>query len=145
MTKVVEITNINRFRTSEQVLTDTGRKVYSNPAVVLTMPRGTASSALLHIFEVYNPKSRNGRLLCSEIAEEYRQRGLRADVEALADYLKKNPAAADEKWLACQWKDASGYWFAAFYRWLGERGVYVGRYGLGWRGAWLFAGVPQES
>lgn len=140
------VRNINRSRTPEQVLIDTSRKVYSNPAVVATMPRGTKSTARLHIFDVDKSKYKNGALTCADLAEEYRQRGLRADVEALADYLKKNPAAADEKWLACQWIDEDGkYCYAAFGRWSGGRGVGVNRGGSGWLGDGSFAGVPQVA
>jgi hypothetical protein len=140
------VRGINRSRTPEEVLIDTGRKVYSNPAVVATMPRGTKSSARLHIFDVDKSKYKNGVLTCAGLAEEFKQRGLRADVEVLADYLKKNPAAADEKWLACQWVDADGnYCCAAFSRWGDERYVNVDRRDHDWDGDWSFAGVPQES
>lgn len=140
------VRGINRSRSNEQVLIDTGREVYSNPTVVATMPRGTTSSARLHIFNVDKSKYKNGVLTCADLAEEYRQRGLRADVEALADYLKKNPAVADEEWLACQWVDERGnYCYAAFARWYGGRLVYVYRRGGGWGGHWSFAGVPQDS
>ena len=140
------VRGINRSRPPEQVLTDTGRKVYSNPAVVARMPRGTKSSARLHIFEVDKSKYKSGVLTCADLAEEYRQRSLRADVEALAGYLKKNPAAADEKGLACQWVDKDGnYCCATFGRWRGERDVLVYRIDGDWDGVWSFAGVPQES
>ena len=145
--QIVELVlNIDRNRPPEQVLTDTGRKVYSNPTVVATMPRGTKSSARLHILDVDKSKYRDSVLTCADLAEEYRQRGLRADVEALADYLKKNPAAADEKWLACQWIDADGkYCYATFLHWNGGRLVDVDRGDDAWSGRWSFAGVPDES
>ena len=141
------VRNINRSRTPEQVLTDTGRKVYSDSAVVATMPRGMKSTARLHIFTVDKSEYENDVLTCADLAEEYKRRGLRADVEALADYLKKNPAAADEKWLACQWVDKDGkYCCAVFDRWSGERGVLVDRSGGDdWNDDWSFAGVPQGS
>ena len=140
------VRNIKRSRSAEQVLTDTGRKVYSNPAVVATMPRGTKSTARLHIFDVDKSKYKNGVLACADLADEYKQRGLRADVEALADYLKKNPAAADEKWLACQWTDENGnFCCATFGRWDVERDVDVDRDDDDWDDYWSFAGVPKES
>ncbi len=140
------VRTIDRSRSNEQVLIDTGRKIYSDSAVVATMPRGTKSSARLHIFNVDKSKYKDGVLSCNDLAEEYRQRGLRVDVEALADYCKKNPAAADEKGLACQWIDADGkYCFAAFYRWPDARRVYVSRGGLDWHDDWSFAGVPEVS
>lgn len=140
------VRGINRSRMPEQVLIDTGRKVYSDPAVVATMPRGKKSSARLHIFDVDKSKYKNNVLTCANLAEEYKQCGLRADVEALADYLKKNPAATDEKWLACQWIDADGnYCCATFSRWGDERVVGVNRVDVVWGGGWSFAGVPQDS
>lgn len=140
------VRNIDRSRSPEQVLTETGRKIYSDPAIVAAMPRGTKSRVRLHIFDIDKSKYRNGVLSSADVAEEYRQRGLRADVEALADYLKNNPAAADEKWLACQWVDADGnYCYATFCRWFDGRGVSVDRDGKVWLDYWSFAGVPQES
>ena len=145
-TVVHVVRGINRSRLPEQVLADTGRKVHSNPAVVATMPRGTKPTARLHIFDVDKSKYTNGVLTCADLAEEYRQRGLRADVEALADYLKKNPAAVDEKWLACQWGDKDGnYCYAASGRWFGGRFVHVYRLVHDWLDFWSFAGVPQGS
>lgn len=59
---------------------------------------------------------------------------------ALALYAKEHPDFADNKYIATQWKDKDGeFCCAAFFDWVGGRGVSVFRYSDEWFDDWLFA------
>lgn len=75
-----------------------------------------------------------------EVADEYKKRGLvPAHPLALAAVAEK-----DGRFLATQWH-SDGWCCAVFGRWGGGREASVNRFGLDWRGRWLFAGVPQVA
>jgi len=140
------VENIDRTRSPQQVIDETERKQYVDSDVVAAMPRGDGDTAKLTFFKPAKSAYKNGVLSCTALQREYEKRGLEPDAEALADYNKKNPEAADKEPNACQWIDAQGnFCGAAFGRWGGERRVDVDRGGGGWRDRWSFAGVPKES
>ena len=143
---VVHWIDVDRTRPPTQVIAETGRRQYVDADVVATMPRGTGDTAKLVFFKPAQSAYKNGLLMCAVLADEYKRRGLKPDAEALADYNKKNPEAADKEPNACQWVDADGkYCHATFLRWFDVRRVHVRRRDGAWDGDRLFASVPDES
>ena len=83
-----------------------------------------------------------------ELKMEYESRDfIPADPLSIAEYHQKNPTFADEyKHTATHWQDAQGKWcFVAFYRWDGERYVFVRRCDSGWGDDWWFPVVRKSS
>ncbi len=134
------VVSVNRTRTPQQVLDATGRRQYTDPKVVDSMPSGEGAGAEVVFFQV-------GRYISNaELEKEYELRGLRpCDPYTLAAINEADPALADTKPNGTHWQDASGNWcYVAFRHWHGvERRVEVDRHGSGWYGHWWFAGLRK--
>ncbi len=136
---IVRRVKVDRMQTPQAVLDATGRKQYTNRAVVEAMPRGVGDEVEVYIFKV-------GRYLSdADLEKEYDLRGLTpVDPYALAAVNQADPALADNYPNGTHWKNAENQWcFAAFRRWDVGRYVYVDRYVYGWLGRWCFAGVRK--
>ena len=135
---IIRRVRVNRNRTPEQVISATGRKQFTNKAVLTSMPHGEGEEVDVYFFQLNRWVSDN------ELAREFEQRGLMPDQFAQAQVNTKDPAFADKHPNASHWKDADGNWcYLAFCRWGGRRRVGVSRRDDGWRGDWWFAGVRK--
>lgn len=144
---VRRVENIGRAQTPKQAIKATGRKLYVVDDVVATMPGGEGEGADLIYFKP-RPQAfdANGWMSPANLEAEYEFNGLKSDPRAQAKDNQDNPAFADDKPNACQWKDKDGnYCCVAFRRWRDERVVHVGRDVVGWSGGWVFAGVRKGS
>jgi len=115
--------------------------IYKDDAIVTSAPREDRKKEL----EFFNLGK---NVTNQEIINAYHERGLvPASFVELANYIKKNPKILEEKkWIATVWDfndDVLSY--AAFRRWVGERGVLVSRSGRGWGDGWWFAGLRKSS
>lgn len=139
---IIRIVKVDRILTHEQQLAATGRKQYVSADVVAAMPRGEGSEVTLVYFKPdESAYDKNGWLSPAALTAEYEKRGLVPDPDAQAADNAANPAFADQTPNACQWQDADGnFCYASFYRWLGERHVYVRRFDRVWFDSWSFAG-----
>ncbi len=133
---IVRRVKVNRTRKPQEVLDATGRKQYTNRAVVDGMSQGEGDEAEVVFFNL-------GRYVTdTELEKEYEMRGLvPADPYSLAAVNEADPAFADEKPNGTHWQDSDGQWCcAAFYRWDGGRYVGVRRNVNDWDDHWWFAG-----
>ena len=136
---IVREVPINRDRSPEDAIAATGRREYLNPDVVKAMPRGEGQGPV-EFFQVGKTIS------CAQLAKEYESRGLVPDPYAVAAVLEADPAFADDRYVAAQWKDKDGNWcYAVFDRWGDGRKVHVNRYDYGWYDKWWFGGVRKQS
>lgn len=130
---------VDPTRSPQQALDATGRKQYTNTAVVKSMPKAGHDEADVCFFPVKRWISDDDLVL------EFETRGLKpVDPFTLAQANADDPAFADDHPNATHWKDASGNWCCAtFYRCSGERGVRVYRDNCDWNDRWWFAGVRK--
>lgn len=144
---VRHVENIDRAQTPKRAfVATTGRRtLYVNDDVAATMPQGEGASVNLVYFKP-RPQAfdSSGWMSPANLDVEYEFNGLKPDPRAQAKDNQDNPALADEKPNACQWRDANGKsCFATFNEWHGERSVYVHRDVNDWNDYWLFAGVRK--
>lgn len=121
------------MKTAQQILEANGYTLYVDENVLASAPVRKVQPVTVFTIGKY--------VICAELEKEYAARGLSpADLGSIAA-LKEKP-----DYLASQWKDSTGnFCCVAFYRWLGERNVRVGRSDDGWGDRWSFAGVPLVS
>lgn len=136
---IVRRVPVNRTRTPQDMLGSTSRKQYVDNAVVKAMPKGEVDEVDVFFFKLGHYVSD------AELDQEYALRGLKAaDPYSQGAVNEADPAFADDHPNGTHWKDGADKWcFAAFYRWLDERIVYVRRDGSGWAGGWWFAGLRK--
>ena len=133
------IVAVDRSRSPQAALDATGRRQYTDRAVVDAMPRGDGTEVEIFFFKP-------GCFLSdADLEKEFDLRGLKpADPYSLAAVNEKDPAFADAHPNATHWKDAAGRWcFATFYRWRDGRLVGVDRGDHDWHDRWWFAGVRK--
>lgn len=138
---IVRRVSVNRHRSARGAIEATGRKPYVTNDVVDAMPRGVGIETELVFFKV-------GRwLTVQELDAEYTLRNLdAADPFSLAAVNEADPAFAEERPNATQWKDAQGkHCYATFRRWDDKRSVHVYRYGSDWYDDWWFAGLRKSA
>lgn len=130
---------VDRTRTPEQVINATGRvKWYINEQVLAEMPRDGFPEGEVEFFELdYDPT-------VNELDREYEARNLKPDPYALAQVMIDDPAFADERLVAVQWRDKNKYaCYVIFDRDGDRRKVYVVRFDCRWGRHYLFAGVRK--
>jgi hypothetical protein len=152
---IVRRVKVNRQRTPQQALDATGRQQYTDHRpphpdrwqyivdreVVKLMPRGEGEEVEICFFNL-------ARYISDEdLAREYELRGLAPDPYAQAAVNEADPAFADEHRNGTHWKGRDGTWYyVAFARWRGKRGVRCNRRDiLGWGEFWWFGGVRKQS
>lgn len=127
---------VDRTLTPEQMISLTGRvKWYIDPEVLAEMPREGSPECTVEIFELdYGPS-------VDELDREYEARGLRPDPYAVVQAVTDDPALADGRPIAIQWRDKRDRaCYAIFLRHDGERRVSVYRRGSRWNRRCRFAG-----
>lgn len=135
---------VNRDLTPRQAIDATGRRQYTNQAVIDTMPSGVGDEVELVYFKLSGTAVKDVFTPCDTLRAEYEARGLKPDPVAQAADNAADPAFADKIPNACQWQDEnSDYCSATFGRWFGERDVDVSRSDDDWSGVWWFAGVRK--
>lgn len=131
---------VDRSRTPDQVVAETGRKQYIEPEMVANMPRGEGEWVNVHFFTPDASSYDDGDRLSDESLErEYEKHGLKpVDFYSLVE-------VADEEPIATHWMDQDGNWcHAAFVDVGGELRVHVNRSTRGWSNFWKkFAGLPK--
>ena len=137
----VTMNRVDRTRNPQQVLDATGRRQYTNKAVVATMPsRGTGVEE--NVTVEFFPISKNAS--DDEVARMFEDRGLKDDPYAVSAVNEADPAFADKYPNGTQWKDADDNWcYAAFNRNGDERYVYVCRDDYDWQDYWWLGGVRK--
>lgn len=141
---IVRRVKVNRICSPLDALKAIGRKLYVTDAIVDEMPVGTGDEADMVYFKPGPEAYKNGIMSCEELNRQYELRGLKPDPRAQAADNAADPAFADQRPNACQWKDAQGNWrYAAFDRWYDECGVDVDRDGYDWNVNWSFGGVRK--
>ena len=144
--RIVHVVQVNRQRSPQESLDACGRVQYVDKKVVAAMPRGTGEKVKLVYFQLGPEERKSSHPTCEEVAEAYKKRRFKPDLQAQVDDNAANPEFADKTPNACQWVDAQGnYCYAAFDRWNVERDVRVDRRGSDWDGRWSFGGVPEEE
>ena len=137
----VTVNQVNRTRNPQQVLDATGRRQYTNSAVVATMPSG-GTGIEENVTVEFFPISKNAS--DDEVAKMLEERGLTDDPYAVSAVNEADPAFADEHPNGTHWKDADGNWcYAAFSRDDGGRSVYVYRNGIYLYGSCWLGGVRK--
>lgn len=130
---------VDRTRTPKEAINATGRvKWYIDEQALADMPTEGKEQDDVVVFELdYDPT-------VDELDREYEARGLRTDPLALAQLMVDDPAFADKRPVAVQWRDKQGRaCYADFSRWCGKRGVRVDRSGRWWNRHYRFAGVSK--
>lgn len=135
---IVRRVRVDRSRTHKQALDATGRTQYVNEEVLATAPKGIGEEVDVFFFDLdYDPT-------VDQLDHELELRGLGSDVDALIAANAADPAFADDRPNATQWRDANGKACSAvFYRFDGERHVYVYRSGIEWYRDDRFSGVRK--
>lgn len=141
---IVRKVKVNRTRTAQEALDATGRRQYTDSAVVASMSMAGAEEVEVVFFQPDLSK-RGGYISDDDLEKEFALRGLKpADPISVAAVNEADPTFADEYPNGTHWKDERGRWcFAAFGRCDRERAVYVRRRGHGWPDLWWFAGVRK--
>ncbi len=141
---IVRKVTVNVNRTPQEALDATQRKQYTDRKVVDCMPKGLGGEVEIVFFKL-DLSERDGYISDDDLEKEYELRGLKpAAPFSVAALNEADPAFADEKPHGTHWKDENGKWcYAAFFRWSGERGVYVYRSDRDWYDNWSFAGVRK--
>lgn len=130
---------VDRARTAPQIIDATGRKKwYIDQEVLAEMPLEGFAEGNVEFFELdYDPT-------VDELDREYKDRGFRPDPAAAAQAMTDDPAFADDRPVAVQWRDRRNRaCFAIFGRGDDERGVYVYWHVRGWSRYYRFAGVRK--
>lgn len=141
---IVRRVKVNRTRTPQAALDATGRKQYTDQAVVDAMPRGEGDEAEVVFFKPDASCYKNGLISMAEVDRQYELRGLVPDPYATEAVNEADSAFADLHPNAVQWQAAGGGWCcAAFDGWHGERDVDVNRRGSDWSDGWEFSGVRK--
>ncbi|HSX25179.1 MAG TPA: hypothetical protein VLG69_04405 [Candidatus Andersenbacteria bacterium] len=138
---IVRHAKVDRGRTPQKVLDDTGRKQYTTREVVDSMPHGdeNGEEVDVHFFKL-------GHFVNDvDLDKEFELRGLKpADPYSLAAVNEEDPDFADKHPNRTHWKDANGKWcFATFDGWVDERSVNVDRVDDGCDEGWWFAGLRK--
>ena len=143
---IVRRVAVDRTRTPQEVLDATGRKQYVDRKMVDSMPRGKGEETDVYFFKPRPEAYSSGGLISDDRLEaEFEFHGLKPDPYAQAAVNEADPVFADGHPNGTHWKNADGKWYyVAFYRWYGGRGVDVGQGGDGWGGGWWFAGVVRK-
>ena len=138
-TLILRRVKVNRAQSPEEALKATGRNIYSDGDVVVSMPKGESDKAEVFFFNL-------GRFVSDEeLEKEYEKRGLKAaDPYSLSAVNEDDPAFADSHPNGTHWKNENGKWcYAAFRRWVGGREVRVHRRVIVWYDFWWFAGLRK--
>ena len=141
---VVRRVTVDRARTAQAALDATGRRQYTNPSVVDTMPRGEVEEVEVVFFKPDLSNS-DGFISDDNLVKEFELRGLKpADPFSLAAVNEAEPSFADKVPHGTHWKDSDGNWcYATFHDWDGVRYVFVYRDVSGWVDSWWFAGMRK--
>ncbi|MDP2789237.1 MAG: hypothetical protein Q8O46_04325 [bacterium] len=136
---IVRPVRVNGGRTPEQVIDDTGCvRGYIEQGVLDSMPMSGKVEDYAHFFSL------NYEATPDELDLEYEKRGLKLDPSAVAQAVTDDPAFADERPIAVQWRDREGRaCCAVFYRWGGKREVNVFRRDDRWGRDYRFGGVRK--
>lgn len=136
---IIRHVKVDRSLNPQEVLDTTGRRQYTDPDVVASMPKGEGDEVDVVFFNLDRYVTED------ELEKEYELRGLKsADPYSLAAVNRDDPTFADTNPNGTHWKGADGKWCsAAFGQWDVERRVGVDRRGDVWSGLWWFAGVRK--
>lgn len=143
MNMIVRRVTVNRASTPDQVIDATGRiRGYIEPDVLATMPGlgGEIEVVEACFFDLdYNP-------MPEELDRELALRHLTPDPAALALVNTDDPAFADERSNATQWRDVEGRACCVIFdRWVGGRRVGVGRFDDLWLRRFRFGGSRKPA
>ena len=133
------VVSVDRTRSSQAALDATGRRQYTDKAVVASMPRGEGDEVTMRYFDLdYDPTP-------TQLQAEYDKRNLKADPIAQAADNAANPSFTDDRPNGCQWdlREDGTASFATFNRWDVEREVLVFRDDGGWFRDYRFGGVRK--
>ena len=141
------LVSVNRKRSRQAVLDDTGFVQYANRNVLAWMPRGEGDKVEACFFHI------GRRAYYHDLLQEYRSRGhVPADPYSLAQVNIDDRTFMNSCPNVTIWQDVNGIWcFAAFRRLLGKRSVIIGHELAPevkeWREDWWYAGlaVPTDS
>ncbi|OGE82017.1 MAG: hypothetical protein A3B10_04050 [Candidatus Doudnabacteria bacterium RIFCSPLOWO2_01_FULL_44_21] len=126
-------------RTPQQLLDLTGRRPYTNPDVVETMPLVVGNGQEEDFEYVFFKPGRQTSDAAVETERTMRELIRDLEVQALINALI--PAFADQHPNGDSWQDAEGNWcFASFRRADHERCVHVDRCSVGWSSSVWFGG-----
>lgn len=137
---IIRHVKVNRSLTPAEAIKATGRVPwYIDEEILAEMPRDGFEEGNVEVFELdYDPTP-------EQLDRELDARGLRPDPYALCQAMADDPAFADERPVATQWRDKRD---RACYAYFGRNGsgrdVYVGRSGGGWGRDYRFAGVRNK-
>ncbi|MDO8581721.1 MAG: hypothetical protein Q7S16_02490 [bacterium] len=140
----VIVKRVDYNRNPQQSLDATGRKQYTDKAIVATMPKrgnGIQENVPFTWF-------RSRRFLSpAEVQIELEAHGLVRDLYAQVAANAQDPAFADDHRNGMSWElPGGGYGYMAFGRdGDGRRYVDVCRNDDGWRVSWSFGGVPEDA
>jgi len=135
---IVRRASVDRSRTPQKVLDDTGRRQHTDKAVVESMPKGAGDDVEVVFFRLGRWVSDN------DLEKEYELRRLiSADPYSVVDVNQADPAFADKYPNGTHWKKGGKWCFIVFDRWGAERGVFVLQSEGGWPGTWWFAGIRK--
>jgi hypothetical protein len=133
-TYIVRKVKVNRTQTPYEAIKATGRTEYLNDEVVKGMPMGEGEEK--EVFLVPFKKT----LTPDQLDQEVHKAGfVLADPITQCALNQQDPSLADTYPNATQWRNKNGKACCAlFYRWNGERRVYVRQYVFVWRDVWFF-------
>ncbi len=145
---IIHIVKVDRTKTPQEAVNDTGRKQYVNSDALATMPQGEGDEVPLHYFKP-DPEEydHDGWMSVDAFDKCLSRRGLVPDPQALlqdpANDTSNDSAFADEHPTGSQWRDANGKaCYAAVFRFCGDREVFVNRSDNDWNDNWWLSGVP---
>lgn len=134
---IVRRVKVNRHRTPQQALDATGRKQYTDSAVVAQMPGQGEGEEGIDVYFLPLRKRTN----VADAQKALEDHGLKPDAYAVSAVNEADPSFADSHPNMTQWVDSEGnHCYVAFNRWGDERRVICDRHGLAWGGGWWFGG-----
>lgn len=144
---IVRRVSVNRTRTPQAVIDATGRRQYTDRAVVDSMPRGTGVEVEVVFFRPRPEAYVDGLISDDRLEGELTYFNLDpAFPDDVAAVNEADPDFADTYPNGTHWQDKDGRWcYAAFSRWGGGRCVLVRRDGVGWNGGCWFAGRRKSA
>jgi hypothetical protein len=142
--EIVRRVKVDRTLTPMEVIDATGRAKYVDKKIVETMPKGEGEEVDFVLFKPEPEEyTRPGFMSDDDLDKALDRRGLIYDPRAQTKVNEYDPALADERPNGTHWKEGDHYNFVTFYRWSGERNVYVNRSSDGWDVSWWFGGVRK--
>jgi len=137
---IVRVVEVDYDIPFKEAISATKRHEYLNDEVVENAPRNVRGKQKVEVCFFPLKKFKT----VDEVDKMLKEHGLNPDPQAVCKVNENDPVFADEHPNGTQWIDDSGKCcYLTFFRWYGERGVNVYRFGIDWDDYWWVGGVRK--